>query len=231
MDGPHRLAEEPESQASSDTDTEDGNTPGSTRRRSDPLSALQTDDRVLITGPPMTGKYDLLHRFLANRGTGGLLVSVDRTAERSRADHTTITRDDRSLHVLECVENDSDDSEPRTRTASIGNLTGVGVAFTAMSDSLADDDVTPAVALHSLSHLLAYSDVRRVNRFVHTMSGQVVERGWPFLATLNSTAHDEQTRHALYERFDRLLETRIAGDGREFRVRSQLDDPTAWKRF
>lgn len=232
MDGSPRSAGELGMQAPPDADIAMNERAGVAEHDSDPLSAaLQTSDRVLITGPPMTGKYELLHRFLATRGASGFLVSVDRPANRSRADHAAISGSERPLHVLDCVERESDGSSPLTRHASLDNLTDVGVTFTALSDSLEENGVTPAVALHSLSHLLAYCDRRHVSRFVHTMSGQVVERGWPFLATLSSTAHDEQTRHALYEPFDRLLETRVAGSDREFRVRDPLDDPTEWRSF
>lgn len=188
-------------------------------------------DRLLITGPPMTGKYAILLRYLVEYGDLTLFVSTDRAAAQVRADQASVAGSDPGRsYVVDCSGTDEGGGE-QTRTASPGNLTEVGVAFTAIADALQVEDATPAVGVHSLSHFLSYQATNRVDRFVRTLSTATTDRGWPFAAVLSSTVHDEQVHHALHEPFDCLLETRVAGEDREFRVRPVLESPSAWRTF
>lgn len=193
---------------------------------SDPLADNQ---RVLITGPPMSGKYDLLHRLLAERSES-LLISTERNAGRVRTDHTKIVDDDRELYVLDCVESETDTTSQYVRTASLRNLTQVGVTFTAFADTLDVGSEQFAIGLYSLSQLLGYWDTPHVLRFTRTLSEQIANRGWPFVATLSSTAHARDVRHAIHEPFDCVVETRF-DDVRQLRVRDRLGGSTDWTRF
>lgn len=210
--------------------------------RDTPLTDLFHDDgppeatdarTVLISGPPMSGKDDLVHKLLGRRATG-LLISTGRSAATVREDHADAVGDDRPLHVIDCSEGGgptTPSGEGTTRQAPVRNLTGLGVTFTALADELAADGESPAVGLCSLSHLLAYSDRATVVQFTRTLAEQAAARDWPFVATLDGTAHDQATRHALHGPFDRLVETRLAEDARQVRIRGRLDGPSDWVDF
>jgi len=197
-----------------------------------PLDA--TDARtVLISGPPMSGKDDLVHELLGRRETG-LLISIGRDAAAVRVDHADVVGGDRPLHVIDCSEGGDATTPPETgatRQAAVRNLTGLGVTFTALADELAADGESPAVGLCSLSHLLAHFDRATVVQFTRTLAEQAAARDWPFVATLDGTAHDRATRHALHGPFDRLVETRLADGARQVRIRGRLDGPSDWVDF
>ncbi|WP_058365771.1 DUF7504 family protein [Haloparvum sedimenti] len=201
-----------------------------------PLSAaVEAADSVLLTGPPMSGEYDLFHRLLHEWTSSPIVISTGRTAEKVRADHERITgaTDDRVV-VIDCMTRDrelSADGADETRyVASPGNLTDLGVQFTELTDEATP--ATPhAVGLDSLSQLLMFSDPDRVHRFTRALATQAANEGWPFVATLGSTMHDESVRHTLHEAFDALVETRVEGDERQFRVRERVDGPSDWTAF
>ncbi len=198
-------------------------------------AAVRAADSVLVTGPPMSGKYDLFHRLLHEWASSPIVLSTGRTAEKVRADHERITgADDDRVVVIDCMTSErevSTDGDAATRyVASPGNLTDLGVQFTDLVEDLDAAD-SHAVGVDSLSQLLMYSDPERVHRFTRVLATEAANAGWPFVATLGSTMHDEEVRHALHEAFDALVETRVEDGDRQFRVRDRVDGPTDWTTF
>lgn len=198
-----------------------------------PASVLEAES-VLLVGPPMSGKYDLFHRFLAEWTTEPIVISTGRTAEKVRNDHEEITDaagDD--VIVVDCASREQGEEVEDTAWTkyvdSAGDLTDIGVKFTNVVEDLGDEE-DHAVGLFSISELLMYWDPERVYQFVRVLSSQATGQGWPFVGAVGSTAHDEATLHTLYEPFDRIVETRV-DDEREFRVRGRVGSPTDWQRF
>lgn len=189
---------------------------------------------VLLVGPPMSGKYELFHRLLAEWTAEPVVISTGRTAENVRSDYEEITDGaGNDVTVIDCVSREQGETvEDTARTKyvdSAGDLTDVGVKFTNVVEEL-DDDSDHAVGLNSISELLMYWDPERIYQFVRVLSSQATGQNWPFVATVGSTAHDEATLHTLYEPFDRIVETRV-DDDREFRVRGRTGAPTDWQAF
>jgi len=107
--------------------------------------AVRDADSVLVTGPPMSGKYDLFNRLLAEWSTGPVVISTGRTAEKIRQDYETITgRDGDDVIVIDCItheQGDKRDDTPTTKyVASAGNLTDIGIKFTDVVESSAGRD-------------------------------------------------------------------------------------------
>ena len=193
--------------------------------------AVRNADSVLLSGPPMSGKYDLFTRLLADWVDEPVVISTGRTAEKVRADYESITgRDGDDVIVIDCVTHEQGDKRPDTPStkyvASAGNLTDIGIKFTDIVESSAGKE--RAVGVYSLSQLLMYWDPERIYQFTRVLTSQTSGEGWPFVGVLNSTAHDEQVVHTLHEPFDVVLETRVDGDGREFRVRGRVEQPSGW---
>jgi hypothetical protein len=196
--------------------------------------AVRTADSVLISGPPMSGKYDLFNRLLAEWSTAPVIISTGRTAEKVRGDYETITgKDGDDVLVIDCVtheQGDKRDDTPTTKyVGSAGNLTDIGVKFTDIVESSAGRE--RAVGIYSLSQLLMYWDPERIYRFTRVMTSQTSGEGWPFVGVVGSTAHDEQVVHTLYEPFEVVVETRVEDDTREFRVRGRVGQPSEWMPF
>ena len=70
-----------------------------------PLAPTLTDaESVVIAGPPMSGKYELMHRILGNAGERAIVLSTGHDAERVRSDYTEATgHDPDSVAVVDCV--------------------------------------------------------------------------------------------------------------------------------
>ncbi|OYR48895.1 hypothetical protein [Halorubrum sp. Eb13] len=196
--------------------------------------AVRGADSVLVSGPPMSGKYDLFNRMLAEWTDEPVVISTGRTAEKVRGDYESITgRDGGDVTVIDCVtheQGDKRDDTPTTKyVGSAGNLTDIGIKFTDVVESSTGRD--RAVGLYSLSQLLMYWDPERIYRFTRVMTSQTSGEGWPFVGVVGSTAHDEQVVHTLHEPFEVVVETRVEGDDREFRVRGRVGGPSDWTQF
>lgn len=196
--------------------------------------AVRTADSVLISGPPMSGKYDLFNRLLAEWSAGPVVISTGRVAEKVRSDYETITGNDGDdVIVIDCVtheQGDKLDDTPTTKyVGSAGNLTDIGIKFTDIVESSTGRE--RAVGIYSLSQLLMYWDPERIYRFTRVLTSQTSGEGWPFVGVVGSTAHDEQVVHTLHEPFEVVVETRVENDEREFRVRGRVGGPSEWTPF
>ena len=196
--------------------------------------AVRGAGSVLISGPPMSGKYDLFNKLLASWSDGPVVISTGRTAEKVRGDYEELTEaDGDDVVVIDCVtheQGDKRDDTPTTKyVASAGNLTDIGIKFTDVVESSAGRD--HAVGIYSLSQLLMYWDPERIYRFTRVMTSQTSGEGWPFVGVVGSTAHDEQVVHTLHEPFEVVVETRVEDGAREFRVRGRVGQPSDWQSF
>lgn len=191
-----------------------------------PTSEIRQGSNVLVSGPPMSGKYELLLRLLAALGEQVLVVSTEDGADEVRTDFESLVgaAPPEGFGVVDCVSvppGEEADEEFVEHAGSPENLTAIGVKFTDVAETFRTRGYTDvAVGFHSLSTLLMYFDVQRVYRFVRVLAGQIEDSGWTGVATVGSTMHDEQTLHTLYDPFD-AVETRVGDDGREYRLRSR----------
>ncbi len=191
---------------------------------------------LLIAGPPMTGKYDLMLRLLADVGERGVLITTGDPAEKVRADYAEIADcAPESVGVVDCVSKqrggDLVEDELVRYASSPKNVTDIGMKFTDLYEVFRETDQTVGVGVHSLSELLMYLDPQDVYQFVRVLTRQVESEGWSTIAVINSTMHDEQTLHTMYEPFDTVINTREEDGAREMRVRNRQTAATAWTTF
>ncbi len=196
--------------------------------------AVRRADSVLVSGPPMSGKYELLVRILAAWSDAPVVVSTGRAVEKVRDDYDRITgRPDDDLVVIDCVTHEQGEKRSDTATtkyvASAGNLTDIGIKFTDVVESSAG--IERAVGIHSLSQLLMYWDPERIYQFTRVMASQCSGESWPLVGVIGSKTHDEQVVHTLHEPFELVVETRVEDDERQFRARERVGGPTEWTSF
>lgn len=196
-----------------------------------PFDRPENGRAVLIRGPPMSGKFDLLLRTLAETDNA-ILLSTGKPAAQARETFAEYG-DSSTLGVVDCITGDDHreaQDGPVRYVSSPQNLTELGVKFTDLAEAFVDgDDV--AVGLHSLSELLMYWEPRRVYQFIQVLLGQVRESEWGAVAVLDDAAADEQTIHTLTAPFDVLVDTRTHDGTRELRVRRRGAVETAWSEF
>jgi len=200
-----------------------------------PLADRLTDTpSIIIAGPPMSGKYELMHRIFGARTDTALVLSTGHDAATVRGDYESITgNDSERVGVIDCVSReqgvDVEDTELTKYISSPKNLTDLGVKFTQLTEAMAGE--TPTVGLHSLSQLLMYWEADRIYQFTRVLLGQTQNEQWPTIAVINATMHDEQTIHTLLDPFETVVDTRTADEGREMRIRGRLSSPTPWQQF
>ena len=202
-----------------------------------PAGALSPGRCVLVAGPAMTGKRELLYQLLGDAGDGlAALVTTKLDAdalEAGLADQWTL--DDWDLRVVDCVSRQRaaatvPDTDTRRYVATAGDLTGVGIALSGfMQDAYHDPDVEhAAVGLHSLSTMLMYADLRRVFQFVHVITGRIDSSDFVGVFTLDTSNRDDEAVSRLKGLFDGLVEVREGEEDVELRTRGAVDGPRRW---
>lgn len=185
---------------------------------------------ILVSGPPMTGKYDLFVELLA--GGPAIAIATDTDAATLREDYAGFAPSER-LSVVDCASHtqgvETDDDHDTRYVPGAGNLTRIGTAFTDLVEERVGSGIR--VGLHSLSPLLVYSELRSVYRFLQVFAGQVRGEGWLCLATFDPTMHDEQVVSTVLDPFDGVVETRENGGRREARIKGIDPQPSDWTAF
>lgn len=199
-----------------------------------PVDEVDPGTNLLVAGPPMTGKYQLLLSLLAGREPV-VVVSTDHSVEEIRGDLAKRAPglDPDDVGVVDCVSEhrnvDTDAPAARIRyVSSPDNLTDIGVHFTDLLDEFPEG--RGRTGLYSVSQLLMYSDLKPVYRFLQVFTGRTTAADWLGIHVVNESMHDEQALHTLYGLFDGVVETREKEGDREFRVRGLLPSPTEWVR-
>lgn len=199
---------------------------------------------VLIAGPAMTGKRDLLYELLAGDGTpdrGTALVTTRKLADTIRSEYREHHPDlpDERNYVVDCVSRQhgrGSGGDERTRYVSHpGDLTEIGIRLTGFMRQLHEDDAVTGVGvgMHTLSTTLMYADLSRVFQFVHVLTGRIASSGFvgAFVLDTPTAGNAEQI---LSGAFDAKLEVREADDERGTRqVRGRGTDvaPRTWTPF
>jgi KaiC/GvpD/RAD55 family RecA-like ATPase len=205
-----------------------------------PLESVRPGTNVLITGPPMSGKYDLVVSLLAGgfrRGDGTLVVSTNNSATEIRSDMAERVRDtgQAQLGIVDCVSQERGEQvEENALTkyvSSPADFTGTGMATSKLLEQFGNRHEHTRVALDSISQLLMYSDVKTVFRFLHVLTGRISSAEAIGFSTLDADSHDPQTVNTIRQLYDGVIETRVEDDARELRVRGLPDADADWRSF
>lgn len=199
--------------------------------RSSVPDALESavDRSVLVAGPPMSGKSDLLDGLLRSTASRHVVIS---TADPVGVVHERLAGSD-ELGVVDCVTRtqqvDASDTELTKYASATSNLTEIGMKFTGLVKEL-DDEAPVAVGLDSISELLVYRETTAVYQLVRTLTGQANGLGWPIVATVNTEMHDSQAVGVILEPFDVVVDTRVNDGDRQCRLRN-ADESGEWREF
>lgn len=205
------------------------------------ISEVTAETTLLISGPPMSGKYELLLRLLADTCDRVVLVTTKNRCSRIVADYRSVGGDVPADHigVIDCVGHDDGGGTGSLdavvkHVKSPGNLTRIGVSFTELLDRFdaADDEVHAGVGIHSLSQIMMHTDAKRLYQFLHVLTGQIRNAGWMGIAVIDDSVAAPEDLSLLQHHFDGVVQTRETDAGhREFRVRGLSPSTTDWRRF
>lgn len=203
------------------------------------LAGSSSHALVLISGPPMTGKYDLLLRVIAGCADGTIFISTKNGARRVLDD---VQGTDRAgsverIGLVDCVSrhpatNDLEDDGLVKYVNSPADLTSIGVNFTELASAVQERTEADrvCVGLHSISQLVMLTDVERVYKFLQVLTGQIRTAGWVGAAVLDQPAGGDEQSALLEQHFDRVVQTRATDARREYRIRDR-SGTTEWEPF
>jgi KaiC/GvpD/RAD55 family RecA-like ATPase len=203
------------------------------------VSGFDDGTNLLLSGPPMSGKRDLLLELLARGdadGDGAVVVTSRDPAEEVLADYgDAVGSEPAFLRVIDCVTAQSGGATGGDRVryvSSPGDLTGMGIEFSEIARSASGAGVDRLrVGFDSLSPLLMYVDLQRLFRFLHVFTSQIQSQGWLGVFSVDPESHDDQTINTISQLFDGVLDVRLTDGGdREVRARGVTDTPTDWVR-
>lgn len=205
------------------------------------LGGISQSSLVLISGPPLTGKYELLLELLALHTDRIIVVSTKNQAARIEEQFRSIADDvlDEHIGVVDCVTQQQGPQEveetERVKYAnSPDNLTRIGVKFTDIVETFHEQpfEGQTGVGVHSLSQLLMHSDLKKVYQFLQVLTGQVRNAGWFGAAVIDVSDADDERHVTLSQHFDGMVETRENDAGsREYRVRGLGPQTSEWSTF
>ena len=206
----------------------------------DAVSSIRPGSSILVSGPAMTGKEDLLFDALADgtqTGDGTVAVTTGGRAEDAIEDIQSRApgADSHALCAIDCradsdrEEVERDDDAYVHRVAAPSDMTGIGIGITKCFDRLHDAGVDDGrLGLTNLSTMVTYSDKQTVFKFCHVLSSRLDSAEFLGLFTIDSSAHDDQTLQVIKQAFDGLIEIRERDGTREARAMGIQPQPSEW---
>jgi KaiC/GvpD/RAD55 family RecA-like ATPase len=204
------------------------------------VSSVRPGTSILVSGPTMTGKENLVLELLADgaqRGEGAVVVTTDRTGEDVLTDIESFAPDidGERLAIIDCRSNSGreerelPDGEFIYSVSDPSDMTGIGIGITKCFDRMRNNGVTEGrMALTSLSTMVRYADRETVFKFCHVLSSRLDSAGFLGLFTINSGAHEERTVQVITQAFDGNIEVRENEGAREVRVKGLEPEPSDW---
>lgn len=200
-----------------------------------PIEPVSEGTNLLVTGPSLGGLRQLLMRLLSGSPEEGtLIVTADVSANEAVADFEAVVGqvDPSRTCLIDCAqESDGVESDHIHGVATPGDLTGIGMAFSALYEQLyASGTARVRTGLYTLGPLLVYADdVRPVYRFLHTVTGRIRAADGLGLCAVDPAAQDERTIQSVTQAFDGKVELRQRDGGHELRVRGLSRQPDGWQ--
>ncbi|MFB6305005.1 MAG: hypothetical protein ABEH47_07555 [Haloferacaceae archaeon] len=205
-----------------------------------PLNPVRPGRTLLVQGDTVGGAVEFVLRGTdpvdGREDEGAILVSTNTTGDALLADR----RDygcgaAESVRVVDCVslqQGTEPGSERVEGVSTPADLTGIGMrvsAFYQQLQSAGRDRIRLGVL--SASTLLMYSELRRVSRFVHVLTGRVAATDGVAFVSVDPAAHEERVVSTLQQLCDGRVEFRTEGDERQVRIGGLPGQPDGWTPF
>ncbi len=207
-----------------------------------PLSELEPGTNVLVAGPPLVGKYDLMLETLArgnDLGEAGIVISTGDDERSVLSDYRRVAGEFRPelVGIVECASEQGDEGAGRDgirvhRASSPADLTGIGIGTSEMMSEFSGAGVSGVrVGIDSLSTLMLYSEFDRMCRFLHVLSGRITRANGIGLYVVNPGTIDASQYDQLQTLFDGVVELREQDEGREIRTRGLHGVDAEWRPY
>jgi hypothetical protein len=206
-----------------------------------PIEPMPAGTNVLVAGSGLSGARQLALRMIAagsRNGEGTTLLSIDAPREKTLAEFEAVGGDPKPdrTGIVECTtggEAAPPDHEHVRTVATPGDLTGIGIEFSSICESLYGGGYRRIrTGLFTVSALCLYADdLRPVFRFLHTVTGRIANIDGFGVCVVDPSAQDEQSVHSVAQAFDARIDVREGDSAPELRVRGLPDQPHEWTAF
>jgi len=202
-----------------------------------PVEGVEPGSTLLVVGPPMTGKRNLVMDLLAQGvdSEGIAVVSTDASATDTResvAERAGRPVDDIPLGTVDCVgdSHGTDGLGPLdSRVSSPADLTGIGMELTTLLERLYVEHAEGLrVGLLSLTTMSMYASPEQVVRFLHAFRSRISDANAFGLVVAHSDTMDDEYLQRLRSFVDSVVEMRETDGTTELRVLGGPGGSTAW---
>ncbi|WP_251343995.1 RAD55 family ATPase [Haloplanus halophilus] len=199
------------------------------------IDDLDPGTNLLVSGPAMSGKRQLVFDLLAPDATAADPIVVMTTDDPAPRIHTQfadrgVEFDPSTFRVVDASGAPGDDEADVHRVSSPADLTGMGVAFTKAVEEMGSP---PRLRLGflSISTLLQYVDAERAFSFLHVLSRRTSAAGYLGVYSIDPTTHEDRFVNVVTSIFDAAIELREEDGDREVRARGLPDVAPEWTAF
>ncbi|WP_445474867.1 RAD55 family ATPase [Methanococcoides methylutens] len=208
----------------------------------DLIGGVKEGTNLMLIGPPMSGKDDLVNTIIRNGlrdGDSSIIVSTRETGERvlDWFSNNGLDVDASNLGVVDCVTKTlgipTSDTAHIKRAASPVDLTGIGVRIGQYFEEFLVIKDAPGLrfCINSLSTILMYSNLQTLFRFLHVFTGRVKASNSFGIFIVEDEMHDSQTVATLKQLFDGMIEIKETDSGHSIRILGITPKPTPWYDF
>lgn len=203
-----------------------------------PVAEIPAGTSLLLSGPPLTRKRELMFRLLEGQTDreGTVMVTTRWGAGSLLAQYRDLVGEQNSdtLKVVDCVSKqrgmgDVQETEITSYLSSPQDMTGLGIKLLGLFQEFHDADIQTRFGLYSLSTFLMYHDLKRVYRMVHVLAGRIEAANWLGVFVVDSPTDREFS--ILSQLIDGVIQTRETEDGNQYRLRGLGVGKTAWQDY
>ncbi|MFD1633833.1 RAD55 family ATPase [Haloplanus ruber] len=202
-----------------------------------PVEELPPGTSLLVSGPPLTRKRELMIRLLGG-DTAEEVAMV--TTKMGAGNLLELFREwngewpTERLHVVDCVTRERGlgavrETATTSYVSSPRDMTGLSIELSGLFKRIHADGRPMRFGIHSLSTFLMYHDLRRVYRMLHVLSGQIESIGGVGVFVVDSPT--ERERDILSQLIDGIVETRETESGCELRLRGLGGRGAGWQPY
>ncbi|WP_251343204.1 RAD55 family ATPase [Haloplanus halophilus] len=202
-----------------------------------PVDEFAPGTSLLISGPPLTRKRELMIRLLGGDPDEETIMVTTKLGAGKLLERFREWNGDRQpglLHVVDCVTKTRGlgtvrETETTSYLSSPHDMTGLSIELSGQFRRAHASDRPIRFGVHSLSTFLMYHDLQRVYRMLHVLTGQIESVGGLGVFVVDSPTDREQS--ILTQLIDGVVETRETDEDCELRLRGLGGRAAGWRSY
>lgn len=202
-----------------------------------PVDEFPPGTSILLSGPPLTRKRELMVRLLGGDENEGAAMVTTKMGAGKLLELFREWNGDRSddhFDVVDCVTKARGigtvrETDTTSYLSSPRDLTGLSIELSGLFQTYYRTAVPMRFGVHSLSTFLMYHNLPQVYRMVHVLSGQVESADGLGVFVVDSPT--EREFGMLSQLIDGVVETRETETGCELRLRGLGGRAAGWQAY